>query len=146
MQCHRCRDCCADASGHVSPTLVGSLYASDYLFLIKSYIPNRPQASGYQTNVSTYTLEYSRSDAQSFLNSMYNTQILGYNTSSLNSRDSQYGVCMACALVERRRQAANITRTSQCNACMQQYCYDAAPSNSTSSLTALGLVSPYIQG
>lgn len=108
---------------------------------VHRYIPNRPAASGYQTNVSTYTLEYSRKDTQSFLDSIFKTQTLGYNAAGSGQADSQYGVCLACAIVERRRQKAGLARTQQCDTCMSRYCYDAGPSN-RSSVAAFAEVSP----
>lgn len=101
-------------------------------------MPNAPSSGSYATNVSTYTLEYSREDTQSFLDSMFATQTRGYagDANSLTTVDSQYGVCLACGLVERRRQAAGLARSSACETCFSRYCYDAGPT-STSMLAQL---------
>lgn len=89
------------------------------------YLPNAPSGGSYSTNVSTYTLEYSREDTQLFLNSMYDITTRGM-TNSTSSRDEQWPACLACALVDRRRAAANISRTDICNQCMTRYCWDTA--------------------
>ena len=88
------------------------------------YLPNSPLNGSYLTNVSTYTLGYSRADTQSFLNSMWTTQTRGYPESG-QAADSNWGACFACGLVERRRQYQNMTRSSTCETCLTRYCYNA---------------------
>lgn len=99
------------------------------LCTIYSYLPNAPSGGSYNTNVSTYTLEYSREDTTSFLESMYTTMTRGYagNANDLSARDQQYGTCLACGMVERRRQAAGLARSQACETCFSRYCYDAGP-------------------
>jgi hypothetical protein len=56
---------------------------------------------------------------------MYNVTVRGISNST-NPTDEQWGACLACAVVERRRQAVNLTRSSTCETCMTRYCWDAA--------------------
>ena len=101
------------------------------------YLPNSPlgEVGGYYTNVSTYTLEYSRDDTQSFLNSMWGAQTRGYPQNGA-STDDQYKTCLACGLLERRRQAAGLSRSDTCEQCFSRYCYDAGPSDGGSMAVA----------
>lgn len=92
---------------------------------LNSYMANAPSGSAYSTNTTTFTLEYSREDTQSFLNSVYDVTTRGFMNSSMAS-DDQWGTCLACGLVERRRQAANISRSAACETCFDRYCWDAA--------------------
>lgn len=87
------------------------------------YLPNSPLNGSYLTNASTYKLDYSRADTQSFLNSMWTTQTRGYPQSG-QAQDSDWGTCLACSIVERRRQSQNMTRSSTCETCFTMYCYD----------------------
>lgn len=90
-----------------------------------SYLPNAPSGGTYNTNVSTYTLEYSREDTGLFLESMYNVTTRGISNAT-SPRDEQWGACLACAVVERRRQYQNISRSGICESCFDRYCWDAA--------------------
>lgn len=56
---------------------------------------------------------------------MYNVTIRGISNST-NPRDEQWSACFACAIVERKRQAQNISRSSICEGCFDRYCWDAA--------------------
>ncbi|KAK9899955.1 hypothetical protein P389DRAFT_156803 [Cystobasidium minutum MCA 4210] len=89
------------------------------------YLPNAPSGGSYNTNVSTYTLEYSREDTGLFLEAMYNVTTRGLSNST-SPRDEQWGACLACAIVERRRQYQNISRSSVCETCFTRYCWDGA--------------------
>lgn len=107
------------------------------------YMPNRPNTGGYLTNVSTYTLEYSREDTQSFLDSMFTTMTRG-NPQSGQDRDPDWGACLACGLVERKRQARGMSRSATCTSCFNRYCYDSGPADTdagTSTLSMLKTVS-----
>jgi lysophospholipase len=105
------------------------------------YLPNSPlgEVGGYYTNVSTYTLEYSREDTQSFLNSMWGAQTRGYPQNGA-ATDDQFKTCLSCGLLERRRQAAGLSRSSACEQCFSRYCYDAAPADGGSMAAAFAAI------
>jgi lysophospholipase len=56
---------------------------------------------------------------------MYNVTTRGISNST-SPRDEQWSACLACAIVERRRQYQNISRSSICEGCFDRYCWDGA--------------------
>lgn len=56
---------------------------------------------------------------------MYTVTTRGISNST-SPRDEQWPACFACAIVERRRQYQNISRSSICEGCFDRYCWDAA--------------------
>lgn len=89
------------------------------------YLPNAPSGGSYDTNSSTYKLEYSREETQQFLDAMFNVTTRGISNST-SPRDEQWPACFACAIVERRRQFQNISRSTVCEGCFDRYCWDGA--------------------
>jgi lysophospholipase len=106
------------------------------------YLPNAPVGNGgYQTNTTTFQLEYSREETQNFMNSIWETMSRGYPEQG-QATDPNYKACLACGIVERRRQAANLTRTQTCEQCFDRYCYNAGPADGGAMSAALHSVSP----
>lgn len=101
------------------------------------YLPNAPVGNGgYQTNTTTFQLEYSREETQNFMNSIWETMSRGYPEQG-QATDPNYKACLACGIVERRRQAANLTRTQTCEQCFDRYCYNAGPADGGAMSAAL---------
>ena len=89
------------------------------------YLPNSPLDGSYLTNTSTYKLDYSRDDTQSFLNSVWTVMIRGLPESG-QAQKSEWGTCLACGVLERRRQHQKMTQSSACESCFRKYCFDFA--------------------
>lgn len=149
MQCLTGRDRRWHADGYVGGRIaVSACYVSGYMrseltwsrYCLHSYLPNAPSGTGYSTNTSTYKLDYSREDTGKFLESMWTTVTRGYHNST-SSSDDQWGACFACGIVERKRQAQNLSRSAVCEQCFDRYCYDAGPSDGGSMISALHVVS-----
>lgn len=84
------------------------------------YIANaQATTNSFLTNTSTFKLDYSETEASSFLD------VAHANAAQLG-RDDQWPVCLSCALVDRTRQRANIDRSAACSACLNRYCYNRA--------------------
>ncbi|BGP52745.1 hypothetical protein JCM8202_004378 [Rhodotorula sphaerocarpa] len=88
------------------------------------YLPNAPGAGPGKTNYSTFKLEYSKDEVTAFLNAAHEYTLRGYpNSTDTQARDQQWPLCLKCAVVDRARERAGLNRTSECEACMQQYCW-----------------------
>ncbi len=79
----------------------------------------------YQTNVSTYQLEYSDEDSSAFLDAAHANALKGFTNSSDSDTqiDSQWPQCLKCAVVDRLRQRQNISRSAECETCFSRYCW-----------------------
>lgn len=79
----------------------------------------------FQTNTSTYKLEYSDSDASSFLDAAHSNALKGFTNSSDSDTqtDSQWPLCLKCAVVDRLRQRQGIARSDECTTCFSRYCW-----------------------
>jgi lysophospholipase len=107
---------------NVRPTFFGcnATSASDYPLVI--YLPNSPLPSGgYSTNTTTLTLEYSIEDTAAFLAQASENTFKGYQEAG-QQRDSSWPDCLACGLLERKRQMAGVARTTTCQICFDRYC------------------------
>ncbi|KNE99222.1 hypothetical protein PSTG_07529 [Puccinia striiformis f. sp. tritici PST-78] len=84
------------------------------------YMPNSHSQSGYLTNTSTFKLQYSKEDANSFLNSVRETTT---KPRIDNKVDNDWPTCLSCGLIDRSRNRSGIPRSSSCENCFKRYCY-----------------------
>lgn len=84
------------------------------------YLPNAPApvSNPYLTNTSTFTLSYSYTEVEAFLDSANLNAKKGFpNPSDPLTADSEWPLCLKCATVERARERAGLNRTSACESC-----------------------------
>ena len=96
----------------------------------------------------TFKLAYTSKETQVFLDQAHNNTIGGFTPNS-NSPDPNWGKCLQCAAVDRARLRQNVTaRSSICQQCFSQYCYDPShpPSSSLLPNRKFKLVDPDPQG
>ena len=82
--------------------------------------PNAPPVWGAAvTNTSTFNLDYSLDDAQSFLDAAHLSGLKGFQTGS-ESADPDWPLALKCALVDRARKRAGLQRSAACHAQMDK--------------------------
>lgn len=81
------------------------------------YMANYPYT--YYSNTSTFKLQYDTAEIIGMVNNGYNlvTQLNG-------TRDSEWSICVACAVIQRSNQRNNIPSSKQCQECFQKYCWN----------------------
>jgi hypothetical protein len=88
------------------------------------YLPNAPAvtlSNPFLTNTSTYTLGYEEEEVVGFLDSAHANAIKGFpNPSTPTTPDSQYPLCLKCAVVDRARQRAGVNRSEACESCFNR--------------------------
>ncbi|KAK4706030.1 lysophospholipase, partial [Phenoliferia sp. Uapishka_3] len=84
------------------------------------YLPNAP-VDGYNTNTSTILLEYSDADQLSFLTAAQTNAVRGYELTG--SADHDWNLALKCAIFDRARKRAGLSRTSICEVQFDRYCY-----------------------
>ncbi|GAA6020201.1 hypothetical protein JCM10207_004367 [Rhodosporidiobolus poonsookiae] len=90
------------------------------------YLPNAPAPleNPYLTNTSTFTLNYDYDEVVGFLDSAHANALKGFpDPSTPNTPDSQWPLCLKCAVVDRARQRAMLNRSSECESCFNRYCW-----------------------
>ncbi|GAA5856232.1 hypothetical protein JCM8547_000832 [Rhodosporidiobolus lusitaniae] len=91
------------------------------------YHPNAPAVTlndPYLTNVTTLTLNYEYDEVNGFLDSSHANMLKGFpDPSTPNVSDSQWPLCLKCAVVDRARQRAMISRSDACQQCFNRYCW-----------------------
>ncbi|KAJ6119961.1 hypothetical protein N7523_004241, partial [Penicillium sp. IBT 18751x] len=87
------------------------------------YIPNAPYI--YQSNVSTFDLEYNVTERDAIIENGYDVATLGNGTV-----DSGWPTCLGCAILSRSLERTNTAVPDSCTACFQRYCWDGT-TNST---------------
>ncbi|GBL47878.1 hypothetical_protein [Candidozyma auris] len=83
------------------------------------YLANRPFE--YFSNQSTLQLTYSDSEKKATIQNGYDiaTQMNG-------TVDSDWGACVACAVVRRDQERQGIEQSDQCKKCFDKYCWDGS--------------------
>lgn len=87
------------------------------------YIPNAPYI--YQSNVSTFDLEYNTTERDAIIENGYNVATLANATI-----DSDWPTCLGCAILSRSLERTNTAVPQSCTACFQRYCWNGT-TNST---------------
>lgn len=88
-------------------------------------MPNRPSGGKYNTNTSTWTLEYSPDETIDFLDAMFDATTNGMPLGKAQ-KDKEWPACLACAIVERKRQYRGMDRSDICEECFGRYCWNGA--------------------
>jgi lysophospholipase len=86
------------------------------------YIPNAPYI--YQSNVSTFDLQYNTTERDAIIENGYNVATLGNGTI-----DSNWQTCLGCAILSRSLERTNTTVPESCGACFQRYCWNGTTNN-----------------
>ncbi|KAM0793568.1 hypothetical protein ACM66B_001004 [Microbotryomycetes sp. NB124-2] len=117
---------------NIRPTFFGcdvqsaNMTAQD-TYPIVVYMPNAPpppsqiNSNTYFTNTSTFQLNYDLDDVYKFLDAAHANALKGGLTR--DETDQQWPVCLKCAIVDRARQRANVTRSQTCQGCFDKYCW-----------------------
>ncbi|KDQ08047.1 hypothetical protein BOTBODRAFT_166340 [Botryobasidium botryosum FD-172 SS1] len=96
------------------------------------YLPNSPPVDGSDpvTNTGTFKLQYTKKHTTLFLDAAHRTTTSGFVPGEKGA-DPHWGLCVQCAALDRARYKSSpvIPRSSFCQSCFSQYCYD--PSSST---------------
>ena len=104
------------------------------------YVPNAPYIT--LSNVSTYDLEYNNTQRNAIIRNGYDVATLGNGT-----LDSQWGTCVACAILSRSFDRTGTTYPEACTTCFDRYCWngtiDESPVdyNPTFKLTEINITS-----
>lgn len=88
---------------------------------IVAYIPNYPYSS--LTNFSTFKLDYSPAESQSMLDN-------GVDLATLGGNNATWSQCLACGMLQRSFERSGVPRPSECDTCMDTYCWDGVEDNS----------------
>lgn len=90
------------------------------------YIPNAPYTAS--SNVSTFDPSYNNTQRDAIIQNGYNVATLGNGTV-----DSQWPICVACAILSRSFDKTNTTVPADCTACFQKYCWNGTVNSTTPS-------------
>ncbi|KAJ5771964.1 hypothetical protein N7520_002493 [Penicillium odoratum] len=81
------------------------------------YIPNAPYV--YQSNVSTFDLQYNTTERNAIIENGYDVATLGNATV-----DSDWATCLGCAILSRSLERTSTSVPERCMICFQQYCWN----------------------
>ncbi|KAF5100653.1 hypothetical protein D0Z00_001165 [Geotrichum galactomycetum] len=73
----------------------------------------------YASNTSTFKMSYKTSEVAGMIENGYNVATRGNSTD-----DSDWGVCVGCAIIQRERERRGLPPTDQCRNCFDRYCWD----------------------
>ncbi|KAH9011013.1 phospholipase B [Lactarius pseudohatsudake] len=115
------------------------------------YFPNSPPLNGDDpvSNTGTFKLDYTPLHTQLFLDQVH-ANVIGGFVPNTNAPDPNFGKCTQCAAIDRARLKTSppLQRSTFCQACFAQYCFD--PNNLTSAAQLpgrkLAFVDPDPQG
>ena len=81
------------------------------------YLPNAPYS--YNSNVSTFRLDYNISDRNSIIQNGFNVATMGNGTA-----DQQYPACIGCAILSRSFDRTKTPVPDACTQCFKKFCWD----------------------
>lgn len=81
------------------------------------YLPNAPYT--YQSNFSTFDLEYSNTERNEIIRNGYNVATMGNGTV-----DSNWPACVGCAILARSLARTETDMPSKCVDCFSRYCWN----------------------
>ncbi|CAI7625994.1 unnamed protein product [Penicillium pancosmium] len=87
------------------------------------YIPNAPYS--YQSNVSTFDLQYNTTERDAIIENGYEVATLGNATA-----DPDWPTCLGCAILSRSLERTDTAVPERCTMCFQRYCWNGTK-NST---------------
>ena len=88
------------------------------------YIPNSPYTT--DSNVSTYQLDYSKTQRNEIILNGYNVATMGNGTA-----DSEWPVCLSCAILSRSFFRTNTAVPEACTTCFDRYCWNGTLNSTT---------------
>ncbi|KAK9472562.1 lysophospholipase catalytic domain-containing protein [Dipodascopsis tothii] len=88
------------------------------------YLANHPYS--YYSNTSTFKMEYEEDEVAGMIENGYNAATQGNGT--LND---DWQSCLACAIIHRETERRGVSPSSQCQACLDKYCWDGSVYNGT---------------
>jgi lysophospholipase len=88
------------------------------------YVPNAPYSA--PSNYSTFTLSYTDEQRNDVIQNGYNVATLGNGT-----LDSEWGACVACAVLSRSFTRTGTTVPSACTDCFNRYCWNGTTNATT---------------
>ncbi|KAK2006135.1 lysophospholipase catalytic domain-containing protein, partial [Colletotrichum eremochloae] len=94
-----------------------TLSSSQHLPPLIVYIPNAPYVA--QSNVSTFKLKYDLSERDAIIQNGYDAATQGNGT-----LDTEWPVCVACAVLSRSMDRAHQTVPAACAICFERYCWN----------------------
>lgn len=97
----------------VDPDFMGEVAPTPLMI----YLPNMQKT--YASNTSTWKLSYTNDERDSMIRNGYNIATQNNGTS-----DPEWRSCVACAIILREQQRRGDKPTSQCQQCLNRYCYD----------------------
>ncbi|KAI5455634.1 lysophospholipase catalytic domain-containing protein [Mariannaea sp. PMI_226] len=104
------------------PTFFGcDAKSSDPLIV---YLPNAPYS--YNSNFSTFNMEYSLEERNNIIRNGYNVVTLGNGT-----RDSNWRTCVSCAILARSFSRTKTDIPSDCKDCFSKYCWNGTTNSTT---------------
>lgn len=119
---------------YVFASLVGKKKPANENRRMIAYIPNYFPGVN-TTNQPTAKLAYTAAEASAFLDTAYTIVNRGFPSAGNISSDPQFGICMACTVVERARGAAGVDRTPACEACFSRYCWNESETSAMNGMT-----------
>ncbi|SCV68564.1 BQ2448_685 [Microbotryum intermedium] len=124
---------CDAASGNVT----GQGQYPIVIYLPNSPVPNKTQGyTGYQTNTSTFTLNYDLDDTVNFLDASKSNALKGFqNVTAGQTADPSWPLALKCATIDRARQRAGLPRSSACSAQFERYCWNSSIAQLLANLT-----------
>lgn len=88
------------------------------------YLPNAPYS--YDSNFSTFQLSYSQDERNGMIGNGYNVATMGNGTV-----DSDWPVCLACAILSRSFDRTGETVPDVCSTCFDTYCWNGTTNHTT---------------
>ncbi|KDQ08020.1 hypothetical protein BOTBODRAFT_148881 [Botryobasidium botryosum FD-172 SS1] len=96
------------------------------------YLPNSPPTDGSDpvTNTDTFKLQYTKLHTTLFLDAAHKSTTSGFVPGAMGA-DPNWGRCLQCAALDRARYKSSpvIPRSTFCQQCFSQYCYDPKSSS-----------------
>ena len=86
------------------------------------YLPNTPYT--YQSNVSTFQLEYTKEQQYAIVQNGYNVATQGNST-----RDARWPTCVGCAILQRSLERTQTEIPQVCQQCFTDYCWNGTVDN-----------------
>ncbi|KAI0650992.1 lysophospholipase [Trametes meyenii] len=112
------------------PTFFGCASAASSGEPLVVYIANGGAPLGQHpvTNAPTTKLAYTQDEAQAVLDQVYDVATQGIPVDGAGrggapGKDTEWPVCLACAVVERARRSLGVPRTGACASCLERYCW-----------------------
>ncbi|KAI0028749.1 phospholipase B [Vararia minispora EC-137] len=105
------------------------------------YLPNSPPFNGKDpvSNTGTFQIQYDLLHTRQFIDQVHANVLAGFKPNTTEA-DPSFGKCLQCAALDRARRTVNITRSTFCQTCFDQYCFDPNNPPSASELPGRRLV------